>query len=161
MKTLRLFGLTLMALLLSVNLTSCSDDDDPTKNPEAIIGEWFLIHEKYWGEDEDGKYNEEYSYDLNNPEEGAIKWIIKEGNGKNEFIVKELFYNRNENWSDDEDFSVILDGDKFIMESDYEDDDIVSENTTYKLKNDKLTIKIKVVYKDGTEDNAENTYKKI
>lgn len=161
MKTFRLFGLTLMAILLSVNLTSCSDDDEnPIDNPEALIGEWFLIHERYWGENEDGKYDEEYSYDINNPEEDCMKWYIEEGSGKNEFIINEQYYHNNK-WGQDEIIEIRLDGNKVIMPSDYDDDDVVSDNMTYELKGNKLTIKMKVVYTDGTENNAENVFQKM
>ena len=44
MKTLRFWGITLMAILLSVNFTSCSDDDEPI-NIEELEGEWILLHE--------------------------------------------------------------------------------------------------------------------
>lgn len=150
-----------MAILLSVNLTSCSEDsDDPIKNPEKLVGEWFCIHEKYWGEYDGEKYSEEYSYDINDPEEDCIKWIITEGDGENEFIIEEYFYDGNK-WRDDGYIKTILEGNKIIWESDYDDDDIVKDEITYELKGDKLTIKIETVYKNGEYDNTEVIYKKI
>lgn len=38
MKTLRFWGITLMAILLSVNFTSCSDDDEPINIEETGRG---------------------------------------------------------------------------------------------------------------------------
>lgn len=44
MKTFRLIGLAVMAIMVSVNLSSCSKDDDPTKNDDGIvIGEKKLV----------------------------------------------------------------------------------------------------------------------
>ncbi|MCD7933582.1 MAG: hypothetical protein LUH15_20815 [Tannerellaceae bacterium] len=41
MKTFRLFGVVLMAVMLSINLTSCSDDDDDDDNSSnPLVGKW-------------------------------------------------------------------------------------------------------------------------
>ena len=42
MKTLRLLGLALVAILLCVNFTSCSksDDDDPAEETPSLVGTW-------------------------------------------------------------------------------------------------------------------------
>ena len=37
MKTFRLIGMALLAVVMCVNFTSCSDDDDPIKNDDGII----------------------------------------------------------------------------------------------------------------------------
>lgn len=37
MKTFRFIGMALLAVVMSVNLTSCSDDDEPSKNDDGII----------------------------------------------------------------------------------------------------------------------------
>ena len=159
MKTLRLFGLTLMAILLSVNFTSCSKDDDPTKNPEKLVGEWFLVHEKYWGEYDGEQYNEEASYEFNKPKEDSMKWKIKVGNGENEFIIEEYFYDGNK-WRDDGDFTVRLDGKKIIMLDDYEEDDEYTTEITYELNGENLKIKSKEIG-NYWEDNFEATFKKM
>lgn len=36
MKTFRFIGMALLAVVMSVNLTSCSDDDEPSKNDDGI-----------------------------------------------------------------------------------------------------------------------------
>ena len=37
MKTFRLIGMALLAVVMCVNFASCSDDDDPIKNDDGII----------------------------------------------------------------------------------------------------------------------------
>lgn len=158
MKTLRLFGLTLMAILLSVNFTSCSNEDDPTKDPEKLIGEWILINEKEWGTQDGENYSNEESYDFNNPTEDSMKWIIKEGNGENEFIIEEYFHDGNK-WRDDGEFAIRLEGKKIItLDEDHEEEGYNFE-ITYELNGNKL----KVVQKETSENweyNYEMTFQK-
>ena len=85
MKTLRLFGLALMATLLSVNLTSCSNDDEPSTNPEELIGEWYLIQDREWGIEDGEEYDETATYDINNPKGGDEKMVIEKTSNENEF----------------------------------------------------------------------------
>lgn len=40
MRTLRFIGMTLLMVVLSVNFTACSDDDDEDKPANSIIGTW-------------------------------------------------------------------------------------------------------------------------
>ena len=37
MKTFRIIGMALLAVMMCVNLASCNDDDDPVKNEDGII----------------------------------------------------------------------------------------------------------------------------
>jgi hypothetical protein len=50
MKTLRMFGMALLAVLMCVNFVSCSNDDDEESAEtyaELIIGTWILGDEDY------------------------------------------------------------------------------------------------------------------
>lgn len=52
MKTLRMFGMALFAVLMCLNFASCSSDDEEeeAKNyAELIIGTWILVDEDYSG----------------------------------------------------------------------------------------------------------------
>ena len=52
MKTLRMFGMALLAILMCVNFASCSSDDDEEDAKtyaELIIGTWNLVDEDYSG----------------------------------------------------------------------------------------------------------------
>lgn len=49
MKTFRFIGMALLAVVMSVNLTSCSDDDEPSKNDDGIItNQKQLMQIKWW-----------------------------------------------------------------------------------------------------------------
>lgn len=59
MKTFKLIGMALLAIIISVNLTACSDDDKDV-NSNSLEGTWGLTHII----EETG---EEYEYDPYNP----------------------------------------------------------------------------------------------
>ena len=55
MKTLRFLGMTLLMVMLAVNFTACSDDDEPTVGTsQDFIGRWTLTWTKGWEFDSDG-----------------------------------------------------------------------------------------------------------
>lgn len=62
MKTFRLIGMALLAIVMCVNFTSCSDDDEPSKNDDGVITNQKLLVELRMT-DEDGVSIMEYSYD--------------------------------------------------------------------------------------------------
>ena len=64
MKTFRLIGMALLAVVMCVNFTSCSDDDEPSKNDDGVITNQKLLVELRVT-DEDGVSITEYSYDSN------------------------------------------------------------------------------------------------
>lgn len=66
MKTFRLIKLAVMAIMVSVNLSSCSKDDDPTKNDDGIvIGEKKLVQvtELNLASEENSSKTFDFSYD--------------------------------------------------------------------------------------------------
>lgn len=161
MKTLRLFGLTLMAILLSVNFTSCSEDgDDPIKNPEKLVGEWFLVQEREWGVYDGEEYDDKYTYDINNPDSGDNKMVIKETSNENEFAVSYYYYNSSsEEWSLSAKEMIRIDGDKYIEVYEIEDDEYEEDVYTFKLKDNKLTLNMHDKDEDG-EGYYEAIYQK-
>ena len=55
MKTLRFLGMSLLMVMLAVNFTACSDDDESTvETSQDLIGRWTLIWTKGWELDSDG-----------------------------------------------------------------------------------------------------------
>lgn len=49
MKTLRLIGMAIVAVIMSVNFTACSDDDDEGEGKslsEKLVGHWVLTYEE-------------------------------------------------------------------------------------------------------------------
>ena len=62
MKTFRLIGMALLAVVMSMNFTSCSDDDEPSKNDDGVItNQKQLVELRMTYEDEVSIT--EYSYD--------------------------------------------------------------------------------------------------
>ena len=47
MRTLRLIGMAVIAVIMSVNFTACSDDEEEDNRPlsEKIIGHWVLTYD--------------------------------------------------------------------------------------------------------------------
>ena len=157
MKTLRLFGLALMAVLLSVNLTSCSEDgDDPVKNIKELEGEWILLNQVYtWDTAEDGKGKEEWNYDFDTPEEGSEKLIITATDEEGIYDADYYFYRENDDdWHYDWGMTVRLDGKKLI-DIDYEED--ITEITS--LTSDKLVL-TENYNEDGDSEKVVSTYQK-
>ena len=62
MRAFRLIGMALLAMC--VNFTSCSDDDEPSKNDDGVITNQKLLVELRMT-NEDGVSITEYSYDSN------------------------------------------------------------------------------------------------
>ena len=153
MKTLKFWGITLMAILLSVNFTSCSNDDEPI-TPEELEGEWILLHQEYSWDTSEGKGSKEWNYDFNNPEEGSEKIIITATDEEGIYDVDYYFYRESyEDWHYDWGMTVRLEGNK-IIDVDYEED--VTEITS--LASGRLVLTEKY-YEDGTE-TVVSTYQK-
>lgn len=69
MKTLRMIGLAVIAILMSVNFISCKDDDESDNN--SIVGTWVYsgkTWEDSWTFKKDGSFTEA-SLDLDEPED--------------------------------------------------------------------------------------------
>lgn len=83
-KTLRMFGMTLVAILLSVNFCACGSDDDdepadPSTHDSALVGTWVNHEEGYgWSEDVTVTFNANGTYSVINDywdeEDGKDRW---------------------------------------------------------------------------------------
>ena len=63
MRIFKLIGMALLAVVMSVNFTSCSDDDEPVKNDDGVItNQKQLVKLKMTDEDGESVITE-YSYD--------------------------------------------------------------------------------------------------
>ena len=130
-----------MAILLSVNFTSCSEDgDDPIKNPEKLVGEWYLTQEREWGVEDGEKYDETVKYDINNPEGGDDKMIIKETSNENEFAVSYYSYNSSsKEWDLVANEKIRIEGNKYIEVYEIDEGVYEEDEFTFKLQDNKLT----------------------
>lgn len=76
MKTLRFIGMAIIAVIMSVNFTACSDDDEDEKQSNTIIGTWKVTGDS----DSDEEYNaigEVYTFYSN----GTVSVEYKGGSG--------------------------------------------------------------------------------
>jgi len=121
MKTFRLIGMALLAVVMCANFTSCSSDDDPDFNYAEIVGTWYLASEKWYSYNADGTPNmkdvthiKEYPYHSDE----RIWTITKKGDG----VYKLEDYEASNGYSDVEEFQLI-------------------KKNTFKIYNDLFTIK--------------------
>ena len=160
MKTLRLFGLALMATLLSVNLTSCSNDDEPSTNPEELIGEWYLIQDREWGIEDGEEYDETATYDINNPKGGDEKMVIEKTSNENEFSASYYSYNSYSNeWNPVAQEKIRIEGNKYTEIYEIGDEIYETDEYTWKIQNNKLLLYMQDKDEDG-EYYYEATYQK-
>ena len=111
MKTLRLIGMAIVAIVMSVNFTACSDDDDDIDIAQ-LEGTWGLVrdegYEYYEGEKE--SWND--SYDPANPTEDCEKIVISKV-ADNTYSFASSYYYGNQ-WHTGDTGKFTLDGNKLI-----------------------------------------------
>ena len=98
MKTFRLIGMALLAVVMCVNFTSCSDDDEEEQGETFNIeGTWLLQSSKGYIENSNDKNTWDESYpDL---QEAKLE-ITKNSNGK--YTFKEYYFQDGSNsWEND------------------------------------------------------------
>lgn len=67
MRTFRLIGMTLLMIMLTVNFTACSDDEEDTSSYSTdIVGVWTIVC--VWGIERSGFFNgrEKWAKDFEN-----------------------------------------------------------------------------------------------
>lgn len=142
MKTLRLIGMAIMAVIMSVNFTACSDDDeDNTPTSEKLIGQWTLTYEEgYEKEPSEPEYDRDWShapkgdeceyfgnftfradgtytqYELDNSEIDKGKWVL----GNNLLTITSI-----DKWGEDTaDLKILeLSSNKLVLEYYQKEDD--------------------------------------
>ena len=79
MKTLRLIGMAVIAVIMSVNFAACSDDDDDTIDTSSLEGTWGLVRSAGWElcSEETEKDTWNYTNDPYNPDYDSEKIVIK------------------------------------------------------------------------------------
>ena len=77
MKTLNFWGMTLLMVMLTVNFTACSDDDEPL-DLNSLEGTWMLAHSKGWELCSNYPEKDEWDkdYDSNNLNSDSERIII-------------------------------------------------------------------------------------
>lgn len=129
MKTFRLFGVLLMAVMLSINLTSCGDDDDdnnPSNYSELIVGTWQLTKWEMWDE-----VAGEMDYDSGNGKDVGISSVVIQSTGLGYVLMED---------GSQEHFGWELNDNKIIFDEEF---DLVDSNIYYieKLTSNELIMK--------------------
>lgn len=65
MKTFRLIGMALLAVVMGFNFIACSDDDEPSKNDDGVITNQKQLMQIKMVDDDDESVITEYAYDSN------------------------------------------------------------------------------------------------
>lgn len=140
MKTLRFLGMSLLMVMLAVNFTACSDDDESTvETSQDLIGRWTLIWTKGWELDSDG-----FKDTWNEADDGEDLIFKADGTGQMETSYADYPFNwsfKNNNFKWDYDLYdgcttkiIQLDAETLVFEiTEYYDGEIESQEiNTYK-----------------------------
>ena len=91
MKTLRMIGMALFAVLMCVNFVSCSSsDDDPTEEKEEVVTQGKKLVEMVW---ENGGYQSDVVYKFSYHNDGKLSQITHEFNNGISDIKENYYYN--------------------------------------------------------------------
>ena len=111
MKTLRLIGMAIVAIVMSVNFTACSDDDDDIDIAQ-LEGTWGLVRDEGYEHYEGEKESWNDSYDPANPTEDCEKIVISKV-ADNTYSFASSYYYGNQ-WHTGDTGKFTLDGNKLI-----------------------------------------------
>lgn len=130
MKTLRFLGMTLLMVMLAVNFTACSDDENDTKLNFTIVGRWRLttdtgfIHTNVTFTD-DGKFSYTSTEDSEYEEHGKYK------------VIDNILY---QTFSDEDDWAmskILLLNEETLSMQDLDDDGVTLSGKPYSYQRTK------------------------
>ena len=115
MKTLKFIGMALVAIIMSVNFTACSDDDEDI-DVSQLEGTWGLVRSAGWeicsGETETEEWD--YTCDPYNPDEDCEKLVIKKLED-NKYSVTGYYYSFSQ-WKPDRGSQImVLNGNTLVI----------------------------------------------
>ena len=119
MKTLRLFGIALLTVLMSVGSSSCSKSDDDNGggggSSASIEGTWYLKSEKWFTDESRTKVSSETTYgDYAN----EIVWTFKKS-GNDLILTEEEFPDYTNEYTTDE-YTLVRNGNNDYHKGDYD-----------------------------------------
>lgn len=151
MKTLRLIGMAVIAVIMSVNFAACSDDDDETPTTDKLVGQWTLTYEEVW---------EKFQ---NNPEEN----YEQKGEPNDEcFFYGHLTFNENGSFTEYEMDNTIIGTGKWILRNNeltltYRGDEEYPETLkVIEFSSNKLVLEFYDKQDDGDEEYCKMTYQR-
>ena len=113
MKTFRLIGMALLAVVMCVNFASCSSDDDEEEISASLEGTWYYDYGEGWELYNGKKYPWSADPDPYNPNDrdASTKMEIKKV-GENQYSISTYYYN-NGAWQYSESETITLNGKSF------------------------------------------------
>ena len=155
MKTLRLIGLAIVAIVMSVNFAACSDDDEDI-DVNQLEGTWGLVHFEGYYYEEGQKIDWNNQYDPTNPSEDCDKVVISKVSDNIYSMVHYAYYDNK--WNQEYTEKVSLDGNN-LLPVDEEDDEVTSAKLLV-ANSTQLVIETKGVDEDG-DFYQKMTYKRL
>lgn len=155
MRTLRIIGMAIVAIVMSVNFAACNDDDDDI-DVNQLEGTWGLTHAEGYYYEEGEKESWDNPYDPENPTSDCEKVVISKGADGVYTMVHYEYYNSQ--WHPYETEKFTLDGNSLIPVE--EDDAEVSSVKVLVANSTQLVIEIKGVDEDG-DFYDKMTYKRM
>ncbi|GFZ41093.1 hypothetical protein BANORC5_31280 [Bacteroides nordii] len=116
MKTLRLIGMAIVAIMMSVNFAACSDDDDDI-DVSQLEGTWGLVRSAGWElcSEETEKDEWDFTCDPYNPNDDSEKLVIKKLTD-NRYSVTAYYYSTySKSWEPEGNQIFTLDGKTLII----------------------------------------------
>lgn len=113
MRIFRLIKMALLAIIISVNLTACSDDDKDV-NSNSLEGTWGLTEATFLERGSGAEQSESWTeiYNPFNPTQDCTKIVIQKSTDNSYFI--QPFYYYNSQWNNIDKFLCTWDGNVLI-----------------------------------------------
>jgi hypothetical protein len=155
MRTLRLIGFAIIAIVMSVNFAACNDDDEDI-DVNQLEGNWGLVLDEGYEYYEGEKDSWSDSYDPANPTEDCEKITISKVSDNIYSVIHYYYYNNQWNQSDTEKFT--LDGNNLLPVD--EEDTEISSMKLLVANSSQLVVEIKGRDEEGDFYNK-MTYKRL
>lgn len=150
MKTLRLIGTAIIAVILSVNLVACGDDDDEGGNIDIanLVGLWEPIHAE--GYDASEEPTERWDEDINaaTNESGYMQMEFNQDGSYKSYVY-------NNNWQVNMEGTYKVDGNKIHLSNTIGEGIDVWSITVVSLNSDQL------IFEDKDNENGQDYYEKL
>ena len=116
MKTLRLIGMAMVAIMMSVNFAACSDDDDDI-DVSQLEGTWGLVRSAGWElcSEETEKDEWDFTCDPYNPNDDSEKLVIKKLTDNSYSVTAYYYSTYSKSWEPEGNQIFTLDGKTLII----------------------------------------------
>ena len=151
MKTFRLIGMALLAIVMCVNFTSCSDDDEPSKNDDGVITNQKQLMQIKMVD------SETITWDFTYDSKGRLISInhAKKYNGRTERDITNYIWGNNTIIAEDDNSTRTYTLDNNLVKSINDTDDYSDwSNAIFTYNSSNQLIAVQNTYTDGTSVDA-------